>query len=127
MRVVIQPEGERLDGATMPAAYDGAGRVQSVAVRLVIEREKEIAAFKPREYWTVDAEAEKAAQSFNARLTEYGGTKVTEASLNGFPSGQIADKIRELVTAVKWIGPLYGLWKRFSSGRNEAQAGKPAA
>jgi len=32
-----------------------------------------------------------------------------------------------VVTVVKWIGPLYGLWKRFASGRNEAVAVKPAA
>jgi hypothetical protein len=31
-----------------------------------------------------------------------------------------------IVTAVKWIGPLYGLWKRYAPGRNEAEAGKPA-
>ena len=32
-----------------------------------------------------------------------------------------------VVTAVKWVGPLYGLWKRFSPGRQEAEVGKPAA
>ena len=32
-----------------------------------------------------------------------------------------------VVTAAKWIGPLYGLWKRFASQRNEAAAVKPAA
>ena len=41
-----------------------AGRVQSPALRMICEREEEIAAFKPREYWTVDAEAEKASQAF---------------------------------------------------------------
>ena len=34
-----------------------AGRVQSPALRMICEREEEIAAFKPREYWTIDAEA----------------------------------------------------------------------
>ena len=31
-----------------------------------------------------------------------------------------------VVTAVKWIGPLYGMWKRFSPGRQEVEPGKPA-
>lgn len=35
--------------------------------------------------------------------------------------------LSRIVTAVKWIGPLYGLWKRFSPGRKEPEAGKPAA
>jgi DNA topoisomerase-1 len=58
-----------------------AGRVQSPALRMICEREEEIAAFKPREYWTVDAEAEKAAQSFNARLSEYDGAKVEQFTI----------------------------------------------
>jgi DNA topoisomerase-1 len=47
-----------------------AGRVQSVAVRLVVEREREIQAFTPQEFWTIEAELEKtgAAPSFRARL-----------------------------------------------------------
>ena len=52
-----------------------AGRVQSPALRMICEREEEIAAFKPREYWTIDADAEKAGQPFNARLTEFDGTE----------------------------------------------------
>jgi hypothetical protein len=34
--------------------------------------------------------------------------------------------LSRVVTAVKWIGPLYGLWKRFFPGRQEADLGKPA-
>jgi DNA topoisomerase-1 len=51
-----------------------AGRVQSVAVRLVVEREKEIRAFVPQEYWTLDAELSKAKQkkNFLARLVKIG-------------------------------------------------------
>ena len=47
-----------------------AGRVQSVAVRLVVEREREIQAFTKQEFWTIDAELEKrsATPSFRARL-----------------------------------------------------------
>jgi DNA topoisomerase-1 len=50
-----------------------AGRVQSVAVRLVVEREKEILAFSPQEYWTLDAELSKqrgSKKTFTARLTK---------------------------------------------------------
>jgi len=35
--------------------------------------------------------------------------------------------LTRIVTAVKWIGPLYGVWKRFAPGRKEAEAGKSAA
>jgi DNA topoisomerase-1 len=53
-----------------------AGRVQSVAVRIVVEREAEIAAFKPEEYWTVDAECEgKTPPPFGARLHRWKGEK----------------------------------------------------
>ncbi len=53
-----------------------AGRVQSVAVRLVVEREREIEAFKPEEYWTLEAELAAAAPpEFRARLVKVGGQK----------------------------------------------------
>jgi DNA topoisomerase-1 len=58
-----------------------AGRVQSPALRMICEREEEILAFKPREYWTVDAQAEKAAQKFTAKLTELGGQKVEQFTI----------------------------------------------
>jgi DNA topoisomerase I len=68
-----------------------AGRVQSPALRMICEREEEIAAFKPREYWTVDADAEKAGQQFNARLTEFDGRKVEQFTIT---SADRADEIR---------------------------------
>ena len=54
-----------------------AGRVQSVAVRLVVEREREIQAFTQQEYWTIDAELEKpqVAPSFRARLQGHVGKR----------------------------------------------------
>ena len=45
-----------------------AGRVQSVALRLVVEREREIIAFKAQEYWDIEAEFKKAHTSFTAKL-----------------------------------------------------------
>src|SRR5215510_152387 len=53
-----------------------AGRVQSVAVRIVCERETEIAAFQPQEYWTVDVDVEgKVPPPFAARLHRWKGEK----------------------------------------------------
>ncbi|MFC1615694.1 type I DNA topoisomerase [Patescibacteria group bacterium] len=59
-----------------------AGRVQSVAVRLVVEREREIEAFKPEEYWKIIADLEKQdsklkdiEKSFEAELQKYKGKK----------------------------------------------------
>ena len=53
-----------------------AGRVQSVAVRLVVEREAEIKAFKPEEYWSLEADlAAKLPPQFRARLTKLDGSK----------------------------------------------------
>ena len=52
-----------------------AGRVQTVALRLIVEREREIRAFKPVEYWTVEAHLEKKKQRFIARLHQIDGKK----------------------------------------------------
>jgi DNA topoisomerase I len=54
-----------------------AGRVQSVAVRLVVEREREIQGFTRQEYWTIDAELEKpqVIPTFRARLHGHAGKK----------------------------------------------------
>ncbi len=57
-----------------------AGRVQSPALRLICEREDEIAAFVAREYWTIDAELEQSSQKFPGKLIEYLGTKVEQFS-----------------------------------------------
>ncbi|HEY0973280.1 MAG TPA: DNA topoisomerase, partial [Solimonas sp.] len=59
-----------------------AGRVQSPALRLICERELEIRAFVPREYWTLDAEADKGGQRFSAKLIELDGRKVEQFTLN---------------------------------------------
>jgi DNA topoisomerase-1 len=57
-----------------------AGRVQSPALRMICEREDEIAAFVPREYWTIDAELEHSEQKFPGKLVEYAGAKVEQFS-----------------------------------------------
>jgi DNA topoisomerase I len=52
-----------------------AGRVQTVALRLIVEREREIRAFKPQEYWTIEALCEKGGQTFEAALAKVDGHK----------------------------------------------------
>jgi DNA topoisomerase-1 len=52
-----------------------AGRVQSVAVRLVCEREDEVEAFKPEEYWDLKVDLKAAAGRFTAQLASLGGEK----------------------------------------------------
>ena len=52
-----------------------AGRVQSVALRLIVEREQEIRAFKSEEYWTLAALVDKDNKKFNANLIRIGGKK----------------------------------------------------
>ncbi|HJN23640.1 MAG TPA: type I DNA topoisomerase [Rhodospirillales bacterium] len=58
-----------------------AGRVQSVALRLICEREIEIEVFQSREYWTVDAEFICKDKPFSARLTHLGGDKLEKMTL----------------------------------------------
>jgi len=57
-----------------------AGRVQSPALRMICEREDEIAAFVAREYWSIDAELEHSEQKFPGKLVEYQGAKVEQFS-----------------------------------------------
>ncbi|OSM00394.1 putative DNA topoisomerase I [Magnetofaba australis IT-1] len=60
-----------------------AGRVQSVALRLVCEREEEITAFKPQEYWSITASVAKEGQqrTFDARLAVADGKKLDKFSI----------------------------------------------
>ena len=52
-----------------------AGRVQSVALRMICEREDEVENFIPEEYWTLEADFQKGKQSFTAQLVSYKGDK----------------------------------------------------
>lgn len=59
-----------------------AGRVQSVALRIIVDREMEIEAFKPREYWSVHARlATPRGDEFDAQLVTYGGQKLDRFDL----------------------------------------------
>ncbi len=73
-----------------------AGRVQSPALRMICEREDEIAAFVPREYWTIDAELEHAEQKFPGKLVEYQGAKVEQFS---FTTEQQAREVERTLQA----------------------------
>ena len=59
-----------------------AGRVQSPALRLIVEREIEIEQFKTREYWTIDGHCQKGRQTFKAKLNLFEGKKLTQFSIS---------------------------------------------
>jgi len=69
-----------------------AGRVQSPALRMIVERELEIEAFKPREYWSVEADVSKGGQGFLARLVRYKGDKVEQFSFENEVSARAVEK-----------------------------------
>ncbi|HEX4028485.1 MAG TPA: type I DNA topoisomerase [Rhizomicrobium sp.] len=58
-----------------------AGRVQSVALRLIVEREQEIEAFRAQEYWSIDADLLAQTGGFSARLIQLDGKKIEKLSL----------------------------------------------
>jgi len=72
-----------------------AGRVQSVALRLICEREAEVEAFRPREYWSVEVEFQtEAGDRFTAKLSHIDGKKLDRFDLDGEAKARAAaDKI----------------------------------
>ncbi len=58
-----------------------AGRVQSPALRLIVERELEIERFKAREYWTIESDLSTKGQNFSAKLTQYQGEKLDQFAI----------------------------------------------
>ena len=69
-----------------------AGRVQSVALRLICEREKEVEDFLPEEYWSLDADFTKGKSSFTAQLVKYNG----EA-----PELKSEDAVKDIIEKIK--------------------------
>jgi len=70
-----------------------AGRVQSVAVKIIVDREREIRDFKPEEFWTISAKLKKSGQAFEARYHGQGGKKAkleNEAQAN-----EVLDAVRD--------------------------------
>ncbi len=75
-----------------------AGRVQTVALRLIVEREQEIRAFVPKEYWTIHAMLDAGAPPFfEARLSKFKGEDIEVSSQ------QAADKVVAAVRNEKWV------------------------
>jgi DNA topoisomerase-1 len=78
-----------------------AGRVQSPALRLIVEREDEITAFRAQEYWTIEALVEQSGQSFPARLAVYGAEKVEQFTFTDESGVRAAEqKIRDTAQGV---------------------------
>src|ERR1700759_3984407 len=82
-----------------------AGRVQSPALRMICEREDEIAAFIPREYWTIDAQLAHGEQRFPGKLIEYRGAKVEQFSFTTEAQARevertLAEKARGRLTVI---------------------------
>ena len=69
-----------------------AGRVQSPALRMIVERELEIEAFKAREYWSIEANVSKDEQPFVSRLVNYKGEKVEQFSFVNEESARDVEK-----------------------------------
>jgi DNA topoisomerase-1 len=73
-----------------------AGRVQSVALRLIVDREREIEAFKAQEYWSVGARMQHDGTEFSARLVTFDGQKLERLSIG---DGDTAERARAAVEA----------------------------
>src|SRR6476620_10194236 len=71
-----------------------AGRVQSPALRMIVEREEEIEAFIAREYWSIEAECTHPAQPFTAKLNKLDGKKVEQFTVT---DGESAEGARERI------------------------------
>jgi len=74
-----------------------AGRVQSPALRMIVERELEIEAFKPKEYWTIEADAAIEKKTFEGKLTYFKGEKLSQFTVNN--AEQSADVVATLTDA----------------------------
>jgi len=74
-----------------------AGRVQSPALVMIVQRELEIEAFEAKEYWTIDAQCEKSPQAFKAKLQTYDGEKLKQFSIADADTANKA--IQTLLTA----------------------------
>jgi len=72
-----------------------AGRVQSPALRLIVEREDQISSFEPQEYWTIGAIAKHKEEVFRARLSKYEGGKTKQFSFTNEKT------VREVEGAIK--------------------------
>ncbi|MBI5466036.1 MAG: type I DNA topoisomerase [Candidatus Kerfeldbacteria bacterium] len=77
-----------------------AGRVQSVAVRLIVEREREITAFQAQEYWTIAGQFKHLADTFTAQLIKLEGQVLEKFSLSS--AKQAETSVAKLEQATGW-------------------------
>ena len=69
-----------------------AGRVQSPALRMIVERELEIEAFNPQEYWSIEADNNFDSQPFSAKLRQLGGEKVKQFTITNADQANAAHR-----------------------------------
>ncbi|MDA8128035.1 MAG: type I DNA topoisomerase [Betaproteobacteria bacterium] len=92
-----------------------AGRVQSPALRMIVEREEEIEAFVPREYWTLHLDTHKGSQPFTARLTHFKGEKLEQFA------------VEHEARSKEWLAMLEGRDARVMRIEKKRRARHPAA
>ena len=80
-----------------------AGRVQSPALRMIVEREEEIEAFNSREYWTIEADLKKEKQGFSAKLTHYQNDKLEQFSITDETGAKNAEEALNKAAAGKLL------------------------
>ena len=80
-----------------------AGRVQSPALRMIVEREEEIEAFNSREYWTIEADLNKENQGFSAKLTHYQNDKLEQFSITDETGAKNAEEALNKAAAGKLL------------------------
>jgi len=94
-----------------------AGRVQSVAVRLVVDREKEIDNFKPQEYWSVTANCCFNKTEFDANLVKFNGKKIDKMSIEN------ESMVKEIVSNI--TTPTVGIVSNIEKKKVQRHAAAP--
>ncbi|MBR3148437.1 MAG: type I DNA topoisomerase [Alphaproteobacteria bacterium] len=94
-----------------------AGRVQSVAVRLVVDREKEIESFKPVEFWSISANCNFDKTDFDANLIKHNGKKIEKMTLEN------KSMVDEIVDSVQT--PLSGVVSNIEKKKVQRRASAP--
>ena len=99
-----------------------AGRVQSPALRMICEREAEIAAFIAQEYWTIDGDGSHTGQPFPLKLIEYRGEKVEQFSfVNETQAREVERTIEAAARAAAGVRPRAGIDPGVGAGAGDPQ------
>ncbi len=100
-----------------------AGRVQSVALKLICDREKEVLAFKAEEYWSLDVELKKGKGSFLAQLVPQSEDKImfhTKAEVDAFMAGLAGKKY--IVTDIKTVDKILNPRAPYTTSKLQQEA-----